>query len=277
MELIVPIHPDLLGEIVQARQLNTRYETNKKIKFVAAYYVLKSLTTSGVIQDHHAKKFELMQALGCVSDKTFYKILHHCEKLGYLNVTQDSIVLTGYKNFMDLFDSYYSTMVKLRFDPVTQKFHHVMEAAYLQLRERERGKVFENKFKAIPELMEELKTVISADDRGNYGNALQQLQLAAFKYGHEKLKSIFALNPFTTCNSKTMRSMFNFKSEQSVAYLKIKLQRNKLVTVRQQRIPSQTMQRVKHLYIEWDAKTKQTILIMPDKLEYAPFLQIGKN
>lgn len=274
MELIVPVHPDLLANVMQARRLNNKYETNMAIKYVAAYYVLKSLTTSGVIK--RDQEGQLCKILSCTYP-TLRKILFYCERAGYLNVTQHSIVLTSYTAFQDCFDTCYTRMIKLRYDYTTQKFHHIMEAAYLQYREQERGKVFENKIQAIPELLQELSTVVSCDDKGKYSKPLQALQIHAFKYGHEKMSSIFALNPFTTANSKTLRNMFKFKSEQSVAYLKEKLKRAKLVTVSPQRIPSQTNQRIKKRYIDWDQRTKQTIWVMPDALEYAPILANIKN
>lgn len=265
------IHVDLLKDIIQSRQQVQVYQTNRTIKLVSAYYVLKSLTTSGVIKDYHLNSDKLCAYLNCTLP-TLYKTIKGCEKNGYLKRVGRNLVLNSYSGFSETFDFVFTKMVKVKYNYQTTKFHHCLESVYLQVREIERANVFESKFKALPELIEDLHRVISPDNKGNYRKSLQEIQLQAFKYGHEKFSGIFALNPFTTVNRRTLRKMFNFKSDRSVAYLKTKLQKCNLVRVKPQRILSQNQQRVKHLYIDWDAKTKQTIWVQPDAWKYAPIL-----
>lgn len=271
MELIVPVHQDLLKQFCQSRELNTRYQTNKLIKLVSAYYVLKSLSSSGILKDYARNMYTLCSHLNC-TEPTLRRILKGCQKLGYLRVTAGSIRLISFAEFTQLFDSTTSSMVRIRYNCQVHKFHSLVETVYMQLQEQERARVFEKRLQALPELLRELKGLVIADNKGNYRKSLELIQLQAFKYGHEKKEAIFALNPFTTCNSKTLRKMFNFKSEQSVAYLKAKLQAQKLARISAQRVLSQERQRLSNRYMDWDQRTQQTIWVQPDRWEYAPIL-----
>jgi len=277
MELIVTVHTDLLQDLngrsalIQDREMNTRYQTNKKLKYVSAFYVLKSLSSSGVLKDYYKNAHKICLYLNC-SLPTMYKILRYCENAGWLSRVGGNIALTSYENFIESFDIICTRFTKIKYDCTKHKFPYLMESAYLQLAEQKRAQTFESKFKAIPELVESLKDLVPPDNSGCYRKALQQIQIQTFIKGHAKKESIFYFNPFTTCNSKTLRSMFNFKSEQSVAYLKTKLQRNNVASVHECKVYSQERIHVKHLFIQWNEKKQQTIWIQPDRLEYAPIL-----
>jgi hypothetical protein len=275
MEMQVRVHADLLAMVVKDRQLNQVYQTNKRIKLVAAYYLLKAMTTSGVIK--RDRLGEIMHVLDVEDQRTVSRILNACERARYLQITPSSIILASYPSFVETFDAPFTRMVSIRYAPGKAKFHHLMEATYLQLAEQRRQQVFENKLKAIPELEEELKQLVSPDKNGNYSGPLCALQIQTFIHGHEKKAAIFALNPFSACNTKTLRKNFAFKSEQSVAYLKAKLQRAKLLTVKPREITSQTKQHLKKRFTEWDQQKQQTVWVLPDRLEYAPFLTLNKN
>ncbi len=270
-ELTLTVHTDLLDQFVSTREQNTKYQTNKLIKYVGVYYVLKSLTTSGVLVNWTEQRSSLCDYLNC-TEPTLYKYLRQCEKLGYIRRTEGSIVLKSLSSFAESFDIVSISFTKIKLDYTQHKFTHVLEAAFLQVKEQVRGKRFEDRIKSLPELINELETVVSPDTKGNYAESLKQAQFYAFKHGHKKSKEIFLLNPFTNCNSKTLTRLFGFKSEQSIAYLKTKLQKNKLCKVTPVRVPSLKTQHVKKLFIEWDLKTKQTIWIQPDSWEYAPIL-----
>jgi len=275
-ELTVKFHTDLLSNIIQTRELNNRYQTNKLIKYVGAYYILKSLTPSGVIQDTHQQISELCRYLNCTTP-TFYKLIKNCEKLGYLKRTRQTIVLTSYSAFTETFDAVFTRFTKVKYNYKKQKFNHVLESAYLQLKEQERARTFENKMQANKDLQEELSTVINPDKNGKWQKSLEAIQKEAFNKGHKKMYQIFYLNPFTTCNSKTMTKMFGFKSEQSIAYLKAKLIKKNLIRVEKITV-SNTIHipknlRVKHLFTAWDSKKKQVKWILPDTLHYAPILE----
>lgn len=270
----VKVNPDLLTNIIQLRKQKNKYEINVLTKPVAFYYLLKTLTTSGIIQNYFEQINEIC-ALCDITKPTFYKRLKECKKLNLLSYSRKTgtITLVSYYKLAETFDYTSTNLVTVEFKPSEQKLHHVLEALYLQLAEQARALAFEKRIKSNPELRKELDKYITTDEKGNYATALKALQIEAFKQGHEKYTEIFLLNPFTTCNSKTMCLMFNFKSEQSIAYLKSKLQRNKLLTVRPQTTISQTNQRIKHAFIKWDNENKRTIWVRPDQLDYAPILQ----
>ena len=275
--LQVKFHTDLLHQVIATRTKNDFYQTNKLIKTVGAYYVLKSLTTSGIIQDYHKNIDKLCSYLNC-SVPTFYKLIRNCERSNYLKRSQGNLILASYSGFVETFDCILTRFTTVKYNYQEQKYTHTLEAAFLQLKERERSKTFESKFKANKDLVQDLSTVINPDKNGNYQTALEAMQKWAFNKGHDKMYSIFYLNPFPSVNSKTMCAMFGFKSEQSIAYLKTKLTKSKLITVKKEQIPNTihipVKLRPKHLFTSWNAKNKQVNWVLPDRLNYAPILEI---
>lgn len=273
----VKIHTHLLQNIVQDRQLRSKYQTNKIIKNAGFFYVLKALSTSGIIKDYFTQINDLCKILGGISKPTFYSLLKGCEQKGWIERRHGNLNLKSFATFTNSMDSTASSFTTIKYEFKTQRINHVLESAYLQLMEAERCRVLNSKINSNQYLKEDLKTVINPDSKGNWQPALKVMQLNTLMFGHDKKYAIFFYNADLGCNTESLRAQFNFKSHESVAYLKKKLANKKLATVTAQRIPCTHSvnkdNRIRGLYTEWDSKTKQVIYILPDKLEHAPLLQ----
>lgn len=271
--LKVKVHKELLDYLVKQREQKNVYETNNLLKFVGAYYVLKSLTTTGVIQNYFSKEIELCTVLHC-SRSTLYKYIRECEKRGYLKRSAGNLVLSSYQSFCETFDVIYTQFVTIIYDYEKQKINHCLELARLKLGEIERSEAFENRLAKFPELKKELEKLINPDKNGCYQKSLAALQILAYKKGHEKLLEIFMLNPDSDLNVHSIRKLFNFKSYLSVAYLKKKLFLKDLIHIQKRVITSPVYRSIPKRYVDFDIKKNVHKWHLPDKLELAPILHV---
>lgn len=268
--LPVKVHVDLLVNIVQFRTQNKHYQTNKLIKNLSFFYVLKSLTTSGIIKDYAKRLPELTTLLNCVNS-TFYAHLKACKKMGLIAVNKGALILAGYSAVGECFDQLSTPLITIKYNPTKDKFHHLLEAAYIATLQKKQSDQFHAKVNRSPELVELYETTISiVKGSKKFAEPLHKYQVHAFIHGHKNYYELMAYNPDFQLSARKLRQEFNFKSNKSVAYLKKKLAAKGLLTVEKREYTSKVKSRLKHAYVTYNNKKQQTVWKLPDALVIAP-------
>ncbi len=272
-QLQVKVHLNLLANIVETRHENnnfvkkrTGYRVNKAIKVYAAFYVLKSLTTSGVIQDYAKALPVLTKALGCVNS-TFYARLKALKALGLVAVNKGSLILAGYSRVGEVLETLPDRMITVNYDPAKDKFYQLLELAYLGKLQKDQETGFYQRVQNTPELAELYAAnlpIVSTDK--NIAPALSRYQVHCFIQGHPEYYALMALNPDFNSTARKLRKDFNFKSYKSVAYLKKKLAAKGLLVIEKRKYTSQVRSRVKTAYVSFNAEKNQTVWHRTDAL-----------
>ena len=262
----VKVHVNLLANIVQKRQKAKKYQVNRVIKHLAAFYLLKSLTTSGVIKDYARELPALTKYLNCVNS-TFYAHLKALKRMGLVSVSEGRLNLAGYSRVGDYFDEVSTGMLTIKYDPTQDKFYQLMQAAYIATLQQRWESCFNSKIQGNPELIAFYESTLPiVKGSGAIALALRSYQVHAFIKGHPQYYAIMAYNPDFNCTARKLRQHFNFKSNKSVAYLKKMLAARGLLTIEQREYTSQVRSRLKHAYIKFNASKNQTVWKQPDAL-----------
>jgi hypothetical protein len=247
------------------------YYTNRVIKPLCTYFLLKALTPSGVIRDY--TKIPLLDYLK-VSKATFYSHLKQLESLKLVKRTGDSLRLTSYDRMAEMFDlvPQSSNITYITYN-CTVKFHYLVYGSILHNSQKEIKRVVENKIKCNPELVDHYKRVLSVTTSATeFQKALLQKQISDFKTKQpEDLRENFEtelINADLQITARNIRKRFGFKSYKSVAFLKSMLKRLRIAEINKRSIVSAHRCRKPRQYVEYNRETKVTTWRLPDEIVF---------
>ncbi len=279
----VRIYNGLIEQIITNRKLRgdhvtTRaegYYTNRIIKPVCTYFLLKSLTDSGFIREY--TKIHLLEFLQ-LSKATFYKHIKELESLNLVKRVGDSLQLASYNKMIEMFDLVIGTK-NITYINYTagSKFHYLVYGSILYNSQKDIKRVIENKIKSNPDLVDHYKTVLSiTTNETEFQKALLDKQINDFKTKEpEQLRESFEtelINADLQISARKIRKRFGFKSNKSVAFLKAMLQRLKIAQIEKRGVMSALRCRKHYQYVEYSHEAKATIWRLPDAINFASSL-----
>lgn len=228
VNLDVKVHREIILPLIKHREKINKYQTNREIKQIALFYLLKHVTKSGVIKEY-AKNLQSLLAFTGLTQGTFYTHLNGLIKKGLVTKNAHNLILSNYNTLFELYDlSDELTPITIKFNPSTHKFVHLLEFATLADNMYRQKLLIKKKLEKSPYTLEILERYAKQQTTAK---TLATAQKHAFVNGSEELNTLFFINPNVTITWKRLFREFNFKSYKSVSYLKKKLQRNKIVTI----------------------------------------------
>ena len=275
----VKVYNELIEAVIKNRKLRgyhltTRsegYQTNRIIKPICTYFLLKSLTESGFIREY--TKIPLLDFLQ-ISKATFYNHIKQLESLKLVKRVGDSLQLASYNRMVEMFDLVIGTnnITYINYTTGT-KFHYLVYGSILYNSQKEIKRVIENKIKCTPELVEQYKTVLSVTSNATeFQKALLEKQINDFKTKEPAdLRDSFEtelINADVQICARKIRKLFGFKSYKSVAFLKVMFKRLKIAQIESRSILSTHRCRKAKQYVEYNQEAKSTIWRLPDAINF---------
>ena len=228
VNLDVKVHKEIIISLIKHREKINKYQTNREIKQIALYYLLKHVTKSGVIKEY-AKNLQSLLTFTGLTQGTFYTHLNGLIKKGLVTKNAHNLILSNYKTLLDLYDvDDDTTPITIKFNASTHKFVHLLEFSTLADNMYRQSLLIKKKLDKSPYTLEILQQYAKQQTTAR---TLATAQKHAFVNGSDELNTLFFINPNITITWKRIFREFNFKSYKSVSYLKKKLQRNKIVTI----------------------------------------------
>lgn len=93
----IKIPLQILSSLFETRTLVNKYETHSTLKAYGNFFLLKTITTSGRINNYQEQKKKLCELLKCTRN-TFPKIIAHLEQLQLAKVEANDLIITSFKN-----------------------------------------------------------------------------------------------------------------------------------------------------------------------------------
>lgn len=228
VNLDVKVHKEIIISLIKHREKINKYQTNREIKQIALYYLLKHTTQTGIIKEY-AKNLDYLLSVTGLSLGTFYTQLNGLIKKGLATKNAQNLIISPYSNLLELYDiEDTATPITIKFSPSTHKFVHLLEFSSLADNIYRQTLVIKKKLEKSPYTLEILQQYAKQQTTAK---TLAVAQKHAFVNGSDELNTLFFINPNITITWKRLFREFNFKSYKSVSYLKKKLQRNKIVTI----------------------------------------------
>lgn len=270
MILKLRIIQGLSRKIVSDRELRTAYKTNRVIKYYGFYCALKSITTSGLIQDYPSQ-LEYICEVTKRSKSSFYTYIKECIELGLIQKNGADLRLSSWNMVMERFGIRDKVFTEFEYD--TEKKEQTPEY-YLVSAEIGENQHYQAKNVAKEILHNpQIKDLLNEKKIGTQTVArLQRLQVQTFVNGtggSERIYNIIhSLNADVQRSVPKLRRAFNFKSNMSVGYMKAQLKKRGFAEVSGRLLKSsQRMRKNRNQYhTGWDDVTKESTWQLPDAI-----------
>lgn len=217
------------------------YFTNREIKTWATWFLLKSLTSSGVIQNWLAQRSQLLQYLQ-MNENTFRQQLRTMEQLQLIHSTHASrnpsdndqdITLCSYKQAASILGiKFYGTFV-INYNPSIQNgkqiFQYILRAQEFQDAQDTQLATLTYKINKNPAYKDNMIVLLvksGADkdrleqDPGYFQQQLLNLQLQMFKAGSDIFHVVYANRADINRGVNKIQEDHTYKSASSVSYMK---------------------------------------------------------
>ncbi len=275
------------AELCRHRELRTKYQTNRSIKTWACYFLLKSKTTSGFIQNWQRQKVDLLLYLQ-MSENCFRTRLAELHQLKLITlIGKRTIQLTSYEKAAEILDIPYTGLTKIEYDAATtpgnqifQYFLRAQEISENQQQQLDALHYYANKNPQLKGVLQELlikhgASVQQLDDKTYYQQRLFALQQHYFKHGSDIWTVISQLRADINRSVNGIKRAHKYKAAQSVSYLKKRMAFLQLLTITKKTIQSNVRTR---LYVpDSDGKkreaaryckaSKATFMVLCDQLQ----------
>jgi hypothetical protein len=288
--LSVPILIGAPAALVGCRELRNKYMTNRDIKTYAAFFLLKTLSTTGVIQEYENQMGVILPLIQCNKQTAAARVkemaaLGLC-KLTIVEVSNNcyltTIHLVSYKEAAAKLGIKYNGLINIIYDQEkkgNQIFQYLIRTVEIADNAATQLEAIHYKLNKNPLLKSNLMHLLmqqGADEKKLHTSRLYfqkrflLLQQQAFKDGTELEAVIYALRADTNRSAGTIKSHHCYKSAASVTYLKKRMQDLKLITVTRMITESDCRQR---LYrdggdaYKWAKGRKITLLRQCDQIE----------
>lgn len=271
--------------LVSKRELRESYQTNRSIKTWSTFFLLKSLSIPGMIQNWRNQRKALLEYCK-MSENSFRVRLKELKALGLITISKDlTITLTSYKNAAQILGIKYNGTTKIEYhakSPGKQIFQYYLVLDEIRCNQQKQVETLNRKSIANPLLRATLEILMiqkGADDRrlnneNYFQQYLQSLQLESFKTGSENWNEIIALRADKNRSVYGIKKQYGYCSAQSVSYLKMRLTHCNIAEVRTRKMESDVRSRV---YIpkaggqrregaKYCRKTKRTVLFLCDSI-----------
>jgi len=253
--------------LVAHRELRNKYQTNRSIKTWATYFLLKSLTTSGILRDWTKQKQTILSF--CKMTENCFRIrLAELQKLNLITLQSNrTIKLVAFEKAAEILGIIYDGTIKIEYDdtlPGQQIFQYFLRAEEIRSNQHKQLKALWYYAGKQPLLKDALITMLiqqngceEKDLRSNVSNFQQQLlklQQHAFKEGSPLLDIIHTFRADINRSVNCIQDHHGYRSKQSVSYMKKVMLKSNIITVTKVCIESTNRSR---LYVVVDGKRKR--------------------
>lgn len=307
-QCIKEIHPDKLYQVkilkgapdalVSCRELRGHYctkpgqkgyETNREIKIWSVFFLLKAMTTAPFITNWRKQRPLLFTWLQ-MDEKTFYSFLTQLKKKNLITVDRMfNIHLASWEQAAHILDCFDSSLLTIPFNPYKhegkQVFQHFLRSEEILSNQTLQHDTLMDKLDKNSSLRDDLLLLMSrqgadrqrlSEDRVYYRERLLQLQLRLFKEGSDLLDYSFTFRADINRGVKKIKEHHKYKSAQSVSYMKRRLAKHGIITIKKVKIVSEARARIYIPHEEkensfrdgykWFKDQKQTALILSDQI-----------
>lgn len=222
------------------RQLVNKYETNAMLKCIGHYCILKQVTTTGIIHDWKSQSKYLQKLLN-LSRNGLVKAIERLQIVGLIDLGAN-LIMVGWDDASQIIGLQIDEFIWIDYDPdATAKIEHLLMAAEIKINQENQVKKIQKRLKFNPSLKSELDILIAQSWRMDLDDVqkmnindfiwhLKQLQISTFMNGTLKA-ALYEINPDLNRSVVKFKSDWDYKSVQSIAYIKRKLAQLKLISI----------------------------------------------
>lgn len=266
-QCITKLHPDaeyhvavLRGApqlLCAERHLRQKYCTNRDIKYWSTYFLLKSITGSGVIQDWRQQRCFILSYVQ-MAESTFYRQLATLQELKLLTVDDNyNIHLASYKDAAAIMGLYYEGLIHIPYNPLKhaakQIFQYFLRAEDIRHNQHRQLDALIYYLYNNPPLRYTITLALVKmgavearllKDKHYLQERLLALQKAVFRHGSDILETVFSLRADVNRGVRCIQRQHDYKSKSSVSYMKRKLFNLKLCSVKKESVESKCKVRI---------------------------------
>lgn len=274
----------LIGKYCKKR--STGYQTNPEIKYWSSFFLLKAISPNSSVIENHRQQIDFICRFIGISKRTLSAHLFWLRKMKLATIDKN-ITLVSWDTAAHILDIPYSGTILLPYNPLKnegkQDFQYQLRTVEIEANQQMQLDGLMTKLDHNPSLKNDLVYHLvqqGADqqrlfkDRAYFQQRLIQLLIWFFKKGSEFLQRLFSNRVDINRGIATMASHHNYKSKQSVCYLKRVLFKLGLVQVKKIQVISEARSRLyyqdkegkQHDAFKWFNNQKQTSLTLTDQI-----------
>lgn len=236
--MLVKVHTDLLNFAVQGRNLVNRYKTNRTVKVVAFYALLKTVTTTGVI--HNYTEQPELRKLTKYSRNGFKDLVKDLVETGLATITCNNLKLTSWQAAVETIGQQYTpefTYIDYNTENNTKLYYYFLPAE-IAAKKAKQEQIAIQRLKENSTLKQATDSLISklykidpsilTDQQ--YLDAVYQIQVQQFTSG-TLTGEVMKFNPDCNRSASKLKQDWKFDSTLSITYWKRKLQKLGLIVV----------------------------------------------
>lgn len=272
----VPILIGAADELVTHRELRNTYSTNRSIKTWSTYFLLKSLTRSGIIKNWQQQKQLLLSFCKC-TENSFRARLREMQQLKLISLSKNhSVLLTSYHNAADILGIPYTGLNKIDYNyelPGKQIFQYFLRAEEIrsnQAKQLDALWYYAGKNPLLKDALIQALCQMGSDGKRLYAEPLYfqqqllRLQKNAFKEGSPLLDIIHTLRADVNRSVNGIKKTHTYKSAQSVSYMKKVMLQMQIIKVKKVCIESTERSRL-YVSVPGEKKKRDAYKYIPSK------------
>jgi hypothetical protein len=277
----VPV--DLPPALVGKRRLVNEYETNLEIKAVGAWLLLKSLTTSGLIQRYTNQLPGLLEYTR-LSRASFYRTINRLDALGLAGFDGRNLWLASWKKLEDLYGITTTSFIEVNYSTNDKKaIHWIIPTLEIEHNKDRQRNALMYKLDKNPDLKTYLESILikagaPPEKLLDYNYMIEQLwklQLLSFQdeVGSDIYETLDLLRFDVNRAAKGFKKSYHFKSDQSASYWRKKMKDAGLIDVERLAVISDHWARKNKItWVRWLKTSKQTIWFACNQISTTPGL-----
>lgn len=286
---LVPLLLGAADHLVSLREKKNVYNVNPHLKYWATFFLLKTISSSGVIHNWNKQKHFLLQYLR-LSDGTFRSQLSTLKKLGLIEdyKASRSIILCSYKNAAHIMGIEYKGECQVEYKPntynnETQVFRYILVAQEVESNQDHQLTELYRKFQKnlsgkATDILSALRQLGYTDEAlrspQQFQQALLRLQKIVFRDKSGLADVAFSLRADINRSVRTWAKHHGYAHAQSASFLKNKFRKLKIADIKQECINSNNRCRLYFIDEEgnkrdgykWNKKALQTAWRLCDQV-----------
>jgi hypothetical protein len=244
------------GELVTHRDMRTKYCTNRSIKTWATYFLLKSITDSGTIQQWTSQQPYLLSYCK-MSENCFRARLRELQDLKLITLTKNrSILLTSFETAAEILGIEFTGLTTIDYDVQlegNQIFQYFLRAEEVRCNQHKQLTTlwyYVNKNPLVKDayhtllIKEGCDAKLLAKDLTYFQQELLKLQCRYFHDGSPLLDIVTTLRADINRGVQRIKEHHCYKAAQSVSYMKKRMVKLQLITVQKVTTKSATRARL---------------------------------
>ena len=289
----VPVIAGCCAELVSSRRLVNKYETNRAIKTWAHYFLLKALTSSGIIKTWTKQKAELLEFTK-MNENSFRTRLTEMKNLGLCTITKHTktITLTSYEKAADILGIEYTGKNNIPYKTDTnenQIFRYQLMGEEIRQNQQDQQTELMRKVNKNPLLKSQLIILMQQEfsvtekqlrQTSFFQQKLLQLQIETFKHGSALYEITHSLRADINRSVKGMQKAQGAKSASTISYMKKVMAKYGLLKIEKKTIDSDADVRSRKTLpggrdgYKWFKAKKTTAWVLCDQLSFTYATQV---